>query len=244
MNNNNTLAEDNTPTSTRSKFTRVLCWVTGILLCAVISTVLFTLNNTGGYFVIVLLYALLFLASYSDAAFRRIPNSFNYPALILALILMMVICPACELFDCHETLLWLGANSSTWGGIAFESLLGFALCLLIGIISFAVHGLGGGDAKLLLTVGVLAGFHLTISILLNTLFIALFIGILNLISNGLLIKNLQRVLLVGYRLCTRQESVNPVIFNRNESPFSLSVFLALILLPFINLNSYILNFQW
>ncbi len=224
--------------------TTVLLWTLGITICAVIATVFYLTTGTGGYFVIVLLYALLFTASYSDAAFRRIPNSFNYTALILALLLMVVICPLCEILGCTNVLGWIGANSSDWGGIALESLLGFSLCFLIGIISFAVNGLGGGDAKLLLVLGALAGFHLTLAILVNTLAFALAIGLLNLLSNGILIRTLQRLLLKIYTTVFRHEITEPIIFSRNESPFSLAVFLGLIALPFINIHAYIMNFNW
>ncbi len=224
--------------------TTVLLWILGITICAVISTFFYLNTGSGGYFVIVLLYALLFTASYSDAAFRRIPNSFNYTALILALLLMVVICPLCELLGFNGVLSWIGANNSDWGGIALESLLGFGLCFLIGIVSFAVNGLGGGDAKLLLVLGVLAGFHLTLSILVNTLAFALAIGLLNLVSNGILIRALQRLLLKIYTTIFRHEITEPVMFSRNESPFSLAVFLGLIALPFINIHAYLMNFNW
>ncbi|MHC4887669.1 MAG: prepilin peptidase, partial [Planctomycetota bacterium] len=202
----------------RSTMAVVALWCGGLAICAMVATILSLQNGGGdtsasglpapytaqaqragagglaggGYFVIVCLYALAAAAAFSDAALRLVPNRFTYTALILALLLNLVIAPFCELMEWEGALLWIGANAGPWGGVALESLKGFGLCFLVGVISFAARGLGGGDVKLLMALGALAGFSLTVSILLNTLAVAAVIGILNLLFRGSLIQVLQR----------------------------------------------------
>ncbi len=254
--------EPKQPLRFSSKYTSFL-WLGGLIVCAMAATLLSMndwasidaestskLINTakktgatgaanGGYFVIVCLYVMALAAAFSDAALRLVPNKFTYTALILALLLNLVIAPFAELMDWNSVSIWIGANSGAWGGVAFESLKGFALCFVVGIISFAARGLGGGDVKLLMAVGALAGFSLTVSILINTLAVASIIGIINLFFQGKLIQHLQRFFFSVYLSLINRDCVDPQTFGRTESPFCLSMLIAMILLPFINIHAYV-----
>ncbi|MHC4871444.1 MAG: prepilin peptidase [Planctomycetota bacterium] len=236
-------------------------WIGGIVVCVLAATLLsmqgWILNSgadgssgvitrakevgagglaDGGYFVIVCLYVLVGAAAFSDAALRKVPNSFTYTALVLALILNLLIAPFVEFMGWDELSRWIGASSGEWGGVALESIKGFGLCFAVGIISFAARGLGGGDVKLLMALGALAGFSLTVSILLNTLAVAAVIGLINLFFQGKLIQQLQRFFFSLYLSLVSRSCVDPQSFGRTESPFCLSMFLAMILLPFVNIH--------
>jgi Flp pilus assembly protein protease CpaA len=228
----------------RSVTSQVALWMGGLVICALAATALsmyYWRDNVadGGYFVIVCLYAMVIAATLSDAALKRIPNSFNYVALILVLTLTMFIAPLLEVLDMQAALRWIGASRGDWGGIAFESLKGFGLCLMIGILSFAYKGLGGGDVKLLLALGALAGWSLTIAILINTLAVAAVIGLVNLVLQGKFIYYVQAVLIKVYFVVVSRDFKTPVTFGRTESPFCLSLLIAMILLPFVNLHTVI-----
>lgn len=195
----------------------------------------------GGYFVIVCLYVLVGAAAFSDAALRKVPNSFTYVALILALVLNLLIAPLAEFMEWNELLKWIGASSGEWGGVALESIKGFGLCFAVGIISFAARGLGGGDVKLMMALGALAGFSLTVSILINTLAVAAVIGLINLFFKGKMIQHLQSFFFSLYLSLVNRTCVDPQSFGRTESPFCLSMFLAMALLPFVNIHSAVSN---
>jgi Flp pilus assembly protein protease CpaA len=228
----------------RSWISLAALWTGGVVICALAATLLsmhYWQGDAvdGGYFVIVCLYAMVTAATISDAALKRIPNSFNYVALILALVLTMFIAPLLEVLDMQAALRWIGASRGDWGGVAFESLKGFGLCLMIGILSFAYKGLGGGDVKLLLALGALAGWSLTIAILINTLAVAAVIGLVNLALRGKLIHYVQIIFLKVYIAVVARDFKAPVAFGRTESPFCLSLLIAMILLPFVNLHTVI-----
>ena len=228
----------------RSWISLAALWSAGLAICAMAATLLSMHYwrgdaEDGGYFVIVCLYAMVIAATFSDAALKLIPNSFTYVALILALALTMFIAPLLEVLDMQTVLRWIGASRGDWGGIAFESLKGFGLCLMIGILSFAYKGLGGGDVKLLLALGALAGWSLTVSILINTLAVAAVIGLVNLVLRGLLIYYVQAVFVKVYFVVVSRDFKTPVTFGRTESPFCLSLLIAMILLPFVNLHAVI-----
>lgn len=215
----------------------VMAWALALLACAFAATILqLEAGRDGGYFVIVCLYALTACAAFSDAALRKVPNRFSYPALLLALGLNCVIAPALELLQCTSALRWIGANTSAYGGVALESLLGFALCTGIGLLSFAARGLGGGDVKVMLVLGALAGWSLSISILLNALLVAAGIGIINLLLRGWPVRLLQDSAYRAYCLLLSGGEL-PVRFARTESPFCLSLLIGLLLLPWMNAHA-------
>ncbi len=139
-------------------------WAAALCVCVAIATFFWSRQDVApgaprhGYFVIVCLYALVGVGGICDAAFRRIPNRFTYPAILLAGCLTMVIAPFCELCGWKEALWWIGCNAAPWGGVAWEALKGFLFCAGVGVLSFAARGLGGGDVKLLASAGLLAGW--------------------------------------------------------------------------------------
>lgn len=223
--------------------TDAIYWAAGILICAAAASWLrleYPAANGGGYFIIVCLYALVGCAAVSDAALRRIPNRFNYPAMLLSAALTLVIAPVCEYLDAKEAVSWIGANSGDWG-IAWESLKGFGLCAVVGLISFAARGLGGGDVKLLASVGLLTGWSLCVQILLNTLAVSLAIGIVNLLLRGMLVQTVQEVLVRCYTLVHNRNFKAPITFKRNESPFCVSLLLGMVLLRWVSAQELIMD---
>lgn len=82
-----------------------------------------------------LLLSALLLAAASDLRSRRIPNALTVTALLCALLL----------------------RGLMGGGALVDGLLGMGLALLILLPLFAMGGVGGGDAKLLIMVGAFLG---------------------------------------------------------------------------------------
>lgn len=219
----------------------LLLWGVALAICAAVASYLFAEYdgaNSGGYFVIVTLYAMVGAAALSDAAFRKIPNRFSYAALISALALNLAIAPLCEAWNWREVSAWIGANTGQWG-VAGESLTGFGLCVAVGVVSFAARGLGGGDVKIIAALGALAGWSLSISILLNTLLVALVVGIINIAFRGALFQNLQILLGRIIHLIWLRDFSSPLKFKNSESPFCLSLLIAIILLPYVNLYAWL-----
>jgi Flp pilus assembly protein protease CpaA len=98
---------------------------------------------------------------------RRIPNAITYPAMVLGLGLnsLGLLLPASSQ-GAALVQSWLGAAGP------LSSLAGLGVCAVIGVLGFAVRGLGGGDAKLLGAIGALAGAPGVFPILCNILVVA------------------------------------------------------------------------
>jgi hypothetical protein len=80
---------------------------------------------------------------------------------------------------------------------------------------------------------------LTISILINTLAVAAVVGVINLALRGKLIHYVQIIFLKVYIAVVARDFKAPVAFGRTESPFCLSLLIAMILLPFVNMHTVI-----
>jgi Flp pilus assembly protein protease CpaA len=128
---------------------------------------------------------------------------------------------------------WFGANSGAWG-IAGESLKGFLRCASIGVVSFAARGLGGGDVKILAATGALAGWNLSLGILINTLGVAVVVGVSNFLSGGRIVRGLQSGAGKLYSFFLPNVVTPPQSFRRAEMPFCLALLLGLILLHYGN----------
>lgn len=83
-----------------------------------------------------LLITLLFLSTYSDLKFNKIPNKYTITASLLGLVTMTVL--------------------SGLDGLV-SSFLGFLVGLLIFIVPFAFGAMGAGDVKLMAAIGAIKG---------------------------------------------------------------------------------------
>ncbi|HSK18061.1 MAG TPA: prepilin peptidase [Longimicrobiales bacterium] len=81
------------------------------------------------------LLAVVLAAMWTDVRFRRIPNGLTVTALVAALVLRLI----------------LGATA------LLDGMLGAGLALVLVMPLFALGGVGGGDAKLLVAVGAFLG---------------------------------------------------------------------------------------
>ena len=217
---------------------RAALWLAGLGLCSLTAALL--LLGSGqrqhGYFVIVAAYALAGVATFNDVALRKVPNSLTYPALLLALVLNGAVVPLLRRAEWTAALVWLGAPGMR------PSLLGLGLCALVGIISFAARGLGGGDVKLLAALGALVGLDAILPILVNTLVVASVVGLVNLAAKGLLFTRLQSLGLWLFGLAVTRRFVRPRAFSRTESPFCFSLLLGMVSVPFFNVHHSVMQY--
>jgi prepilin peptidase CpaA len=84
---------------------------------------------------IIALVSALGIAAWTDVRSRRIPNALTVTLFAAALLL----------------------RAAAGGGMLVEGLLGAGLALLVVLPLFAVRGVGGGDAKLLIAAGAVLG---------------------------------------------------------------------------------------
>ena len=189
-----------------------------------------------GVFTLVLTFAIVGYAAWTDAAARLIPNRITYPAILLGLGIAGL--ASALLAMGYETpAFWLGSP-----GIR-ESLLGFSVCAVIGIISLLTRGLGGGDVKLLGALGALLGLSAVLPVLFNTLIVAAVVGVVNLVLRGGLVAKMQVMAMNSLEtLVTKRGLTNVYPFAKTEAPFGVSVLAALILAQFeaTQLHRYVL----
>ncbi len=111
-----------------------------------------------------LFVSLLLICTVSDISARKIPNIITYPAFVILLVLRLSLS---QLDPWWFTLLGAG--------------VGFALLLLLGLLSYALlgqKGMGGGDIKLFTVVGVVIGpIPLLVTLVLASVLSLLYVGI-------------------------------------------------------------------
>ena len=192
-----------------------------------------------GFFLLSLCFVVVFGATWSDVATRRIPNVLTYPAIILGLLLNGVLPVLLSKFEFGTAGIFLGATGS------MECVQGFGLCAAIGIVSFMARGLGGGDVKLLAAVGAMIGFAGVVAVLFNTLLIAALIGILNWIARGTLMRRMQGLAhSIYFSIIMRADMREVYRFRSTESPFALSLLIGLVSAQFIALHREIFSVAW
>lgn len=216
-------------------------WVAGICLSAVIASALqiTTQARDTGFFLPVLTLAICAVAASIDAATRRIPNKLTYTALLLGMVINLIIGPLLDHFDLGYASIWLA--SPGWR----ESLLALGVAAAIGIPSFMLRGLGGGDVKLLAAVGVLVGISTFLGVFLNTLVFAALIGVINWAARGELVTRLQVIAgAVLTAVATRGSIRNAYPFSKTEAPFGVALLLGLISEHFFAVHEVLLGVGW
>jgi len=220
-------------------------WVVGLSLSAVVASG-FQIGlgvRDRGFFLIVVCFATVTVAAWLDAATRRIPNSLTYPAILIGLAVSLLIVPAVELFGLPDIAVWFGTPGLQ------DGLLGFALCAVIGVVSFMAGGLGGGDTKLLAALGAMLGFSDSVPVLFNALVIAALIGVTNWAVKGELVARVQVVALnllsivmsKGGRGEDAGERPKAYPFSRSEAPFGVALLAGLVLAQFVALHRLVLG---
>lgn len=201
------------------------CWVLAISLSAVIASAIQILSATrdSGYFIPVFVTVICAVAAFIDAATRRIPNVLTYPAILFGFAINIFLVPLLTATGPEYVAVWI--NSPGWR----DAMYGFALAAIIGIPSFILRGLGGGDVKLLGAVAVLVGFQTFLGVFLNTLLFAAAIGLVNWALKGELVARAQ--ILAGNLIAvvvarSSLERVYP--FKKTEAPFGVALLLGLV----------------
>lgn len=196
-------------------------------------------QTSRGFFLLSLCFVVVFAATWSDVATRRIPNVLTYPAILLGLLLNAALPLVLESAGRTSALVLLGSSGT------LEALQGFGLCAAIGIVSFMARGLGGGDVKLLAAVGAMLGLHAVVAVLFNTLLIAALLGIVNWFAGGSLMRRLQSFAHAIYFSVVMKADMRSVYrFRPTEGPFALSLLLGLVLAQRIALHREIFGVTW
>lgn len=212
-------------------------WVAALFIAAMLASLIQIVGQRTdrGFFLLCLSFCVVAGAALFDVATRRVPNLLTYPALLLGLGLNLVLGTVLSFTGPKVALLWLGSSVSTGG--ASDAFFGFALCAVIGIVSFMARGLGGGDVKLLAAVGAMLGLDAMVPVLFNTLFIAAVIGVANLAFRGELMARAQGLMInVLTYIVTQGRDRNIYPFRKTEAPFVLSLLLAMALSQFVALH--------
>lgn len=153
-------------------------WILLLSLSAIVAAVfLFALHDNRAFFIPILSTAVCILAALFDAWTTRIPNPLTYTAILLGLALSAL---AAALAALHQdvALRWLAAPSFQ------QSLLGFAVCAIVGLAGVIFARIGGGDIKLLAALGALLGLSEMGYVLVIALAVALAYALLNLALAG------------------------------------------------------------
>ena len=213
-------------------------WILGFSVAAVLASALQIGMGVRdhGFYLLTLCFLICAVAAWLDVATRLIPNRLTYPAILIGLALNVLLPPLLDSTGLNVAVVWLGATGFQ------DGLLGFGLCAVIGLVSFAARGLGGGDVKLLGAVGALIGLHAVVPVLFNTLLIAAIIGMANWALKGTLMARLQVVagnLLVVAATRGGLRQVYP--FGRSEAPFGLALLAGLILAQFFAVHEMVLK---
>lgn len=227
---------------TRPSASRVAAgWVLALSVAAVVAAAWqFASEQTRvGFFLPALCFVVVFGATWSDVATRRIPNALTYPAIVLGLALNAGLPLLLESLGRTNALVFLGSSGT------LDALQGFGVCAAIGIVSFMARGLGGGDVKLLGAVGAMLGLHMVVGVLFNTLLIAAFLGIVNWFAGGSLMQRLQSFAHAIYFSVVMKADMRSVYrFRPTEGPFALSLLLGLVLAHFVALHREIFGVTW
>jgi Flp pilus assembly protein protease CpaA len=182
---------------------------------------------------------ILSIATLSDIATRRIANRLTYPAILLGLALNLGVSTLGGPATGSTVVLWMGST-----GVS-DAAWGFGVAALIGLVSFPLRGLGGGDVKLLAAVGAMVGLHVFAAIMFNAVIVAAVLGGMNWICGGAPMRRLQVATLALYTRLFRHERTRAVYcFRPTESPFALALMAGFLVAPFEALHRSLLGVPW
>ena len=213
-------------------------WVMAISVAAVVASAIQVISGQTdrGFFLIALCFLVCGAGAWVDVATRRIPNPLTYPALLIGLTVNALLPPVLIASGAVVAMIWSGATGLT------DGLLGFGLCAVIGVVSFAFRGVGGGDVKLLAAVGAMLGLYAVIPVLFNTLMFAALIGIANWALKGTLMARVQVVAANMLSAAVTRRGLTEIYpFGRSEAPFGLALLLGLTLAQFLAVHEVILG---
>ena len=216
-------------------------WILGLSVAAIAAgaTQILSGQTERGFFLLSLCFVVVFAATWSDVATRRIPNVLTYPAVLLGLGLNALAPLLLARLELDSALTWLGSSGTA------DSFQGFGLCAAIGIVSFIARGLGGGDVKLLAAMGAMIGFDATVAVLFNTLLVAAVIGVINWFAGGSLMRRLQSFAhAIYFSVIMRADMRTVYRFRPTEGPFALSLLIGLTLAQFVALHRLIFPVDW
>lgn len=135
------------------------------------------------------------VAAVTDWRTGTIPNWLTLPPLVLA--------P-----------LYFAVTDWPWGAV--RSLLGIFICSIVPVVLFWRRAMGGGDVKLLATVGALSGYMLGLEIQLFACGIAGLYALVRLCWDGLLFRTLQnigRILLNAVLPKAKRKELDPTLLT-------------------------------
>ena len=125
-----------------------------------------------------------------------------------------------------------GLAYHAWFGGLEGSLAAGVAGLLLGLLLFALRGIGGGDAKLIAALGTLLGWALWTRALAAAILCAAAIGLIRALASGRLTELLRNLLELTGWLASRREA-HPVLQTGNpgmiRSPFAVAVALGTLL---------------
>lgn len=121
------------------------------------------------------LVLLALVSGYTDFRYQKVYNWVNYPALLLGLLLA-----AAQALTEQNTELIV----SPWTWYFADAIGGAVFCLFIMGTTYVMGGLGFGDVKLMVAAGALAGFVLSIHILMLSILTGVAIGVSTIIWKG------------------------------------------------------------
>lgn len=224
-----------------STFSAPAAWALAICLSAVIASgvQVGSQQPDRGFFLLTLCFAICAAAAWIDVATRRIPNVLTYPAILIGIAVNSLLPLVMGTLDLDVVLVWTGSTGF------MDGMLGFGVCALVGIISFAARGLGGGDVKLVAAVGALLGLSQVVGVLVNALVIAGIMGLINWAARGTLVPRMQvlaRNMLAA--IFTGEGLKNVYPFGRSEAPFGLALLLGLALAQVFQIHQWLLVVGW
>jgi prepilin signal peptidase PulO-like enzyme (type II secretory pathway) len=212
------------PSMARPSLPWLEIWAGVVAFSAVLATINLMVRgqHATGLFVPILCLVVVGLAAAFDAATGRLPNPLTYTAILLGLFinstgtLLQTTAPAAAEH-------WLGAVGPKQ---AFEGLLLFGG---IGVVSFLVRGMGGGDMKQIAAVGAMLGISRAADALLCALAIAIVNGLVNLVVAGRLSAALRRAAGQLLDLVFLGQLPTPARIRHSEIPVAIPIFLGVLL---------------
>lgn len=161
------------------------------------------------------LIALALISGYTDLKYQKVLNWVNYPAFLLGLLLVIAQSIVAQYLDLSDAAGPLAVLGSPWVVFFADALGGSAFCLFIMGTTYLMGGVGFGDVKLMVAAGMLAGFWLSIHILMFSILTGVAIGVGMIIWKGKVREMVRRSFEFRkvFRRQKLEDSVQPVPFG-------------------------------